>query len=58
MEDIQDFTRSHWTPPLGKYYVQKYKSDMATTVFFDGFIVKTVGKSHGLMLRPLFLIGV
>ncbi len=26
--------------------------------FFDVFIVKTVGKGHGLMLRPLFLIGV
>jgi hypothetical protein len=22
MEEIQGFTRSHWTPPLGKYYVQ------------------------------------
>jgi hypothetical protein len=26
--------------------------------FFYVFIVKTVGKGHGLMLRPLFLIGV
>jgi hypothetical protein len=26
--------------------------------FFDVFIVKTVGKGHGSMLRPLFLIGV
>ncbi len=26
--------------------------------FFDVFIVKTVGKGHGLTLRPLFLIGV
>ncbi len=26
--------------------------------FFDVFIVKTIRKSHGLMLRPLFLIGV
>ncbi len=26
--------------------------------FFYVFIVKTVGKSHGLTLRPLFLIGV
>ncbi len=25
--------------------------------FFDVFIVKTIGKGHGLMLRPLFLIG-
>jgi hypothetical protein len=22
MEEVQGFTRSHWTPPLGKYYVQ------------------------------------
>jgi hypothetical protein len=21
MEEVQGFTRSHWTPPLGKYYV-------------------------------------
>ncbi len=31
---------------------------MATTFFFDIFIIKTVGKGHRLMLRPLFLIGV
>jgi hypothetical protein len=22
MEEVQSFTRSHWTPPSGKYYVQ------------------------------------
>jgi hypothetical protein len=22
MEEVQGFTRSHWTPPPGKYYVQ------------------------------------
>jgi hypothetical protein len=22
MEEVQGFTRSHWMPPLGKYYVQ------------------------------------
>ncbi len=22
MEEVQGFTRSHWTPPLGEYYVQ------------------------------------
>ncbi len=22
MEEVRGFTRSHWTPPLGKYYVQ------------------------------------
>jgi hypothetical protein len=22
MKEVQGFTRSHWTPPLGKYYVQ------------------------------------
>jgi hypothetical protein len=22
MEEVQGFTMSHWTPPLGKYYVQ------------------------------------
>ncbi len=31
---------------------------MATTGFFNVFIVKTVVKGHGSMLRPLFLIGV
>ncbi len=34
------------------------KPDMATTVFFDVFLVKTVGKGHGSTLRPLFSIGV
>jgi hypothetical protein len=58
MEEVQSFRISHWMPPLGKYYVQKDKSDMATTVFFNVFIVKTIGKGHRLMLRPLFLIGV
>jgi hypothetical protein len=58
MEEVQSFTRSHWTPPLGEYYVQEHKLDMATTDFFDVFIVKTVGKGHGLTLRTLILIGV
>jgi hypothetical protein len=58
MEEVQGFTRSHWMPPLDEYYVQKYKSDMATIVFFNVFIVKTVGKGHESTLRPLFLIGV
>ncbi len=31
---------------------------MATTAFFDVFIVKTVGKGHGSTLRTLFSIGV
>jgi hypothetical protein len=31
---------------------------MATTVFFDVFIIKTIGKGHGLTLRPLCLIEV
>jgi hypothetical protein len=22
MEEVQGFTRSHWTPPLGEYYVR------------------------------------
>ncbi len=35
-----------------------HKSDMAPMFFFNVFIVKTVGKGHGLMLRPLFLIRV
>jgi hypothetical protein len=34
------------------------KPDMATMVFFNVFIVKTVGKGHGSTLRPLFSIRV
>jgi hypothetical protein len=34
MEEAQSFTRSHWTLPPGKYYVQLHKSDMATMFFF------------------------
>jgi hypothetical protein len=58
MEEVQSFTRSYWTPPLDKYYAQLHSGDMATMVFFNVFIVKTVGKGHGSMLRTLFLIGV
>jgi hypothetical protein len=58
MEEVQSFTRSHWTPPLGKYYVQYYKTGYGYNGFFYAFIVKTIGKGHGLMLRPLFSLGV
>jgi hypothetical protein len=37
MEEVQGFTRSHWTPPLDKYNVSKHKRDMATTIFFYVF---------------------
>jgi hypothetical protein len=55
MEEVQGFTRSHWTPPSSKYYVQEHKRDMATMVFSMFFIFKTVGKGHGPTLRdPCF----
>ncbi len=57
MEEVQGFTRSHWMLPLGEYYVSTWKGH-GYNVFFMFFIVKTVGKSHGSMLRPLYLIGV
>jgi hypothetical protein len=37
MEEVQGFTRSHWTLPLGKYYVQKHKRDIPKPVFIDVF---------------------
>jgi hypothetical protein len=40
MEEVQDFTRSHWMPPSGKYYVREHKRDMATPFFF-GFSSST-----------------
>jgi hypothetical protein len=46
--------RHHWVSIMSN----NIKPDMATTVFFNVFIVKTIGKGHGSMLRPLFLIGV
>jgi hypothetical protein len=58
MEEVHSFTRSHWMLPSGKYYAQYYNGVMTTMFFFDVFIVKTVGKGHGSMLRTLFLIGV
>jgi hypothetical protein len=58
MEEVQSFTRSHWTLPSGKYYAQYHGADMAMMFFFDVFIVKTIGKGHGLMHRTLFLIGI
>jgi hypothetical protein len=33
VEEVQGFTRSHWMPPSGKYYIQQHKRDMATMVF-------------------------
>jgi hypothetical protein len=42
MEEVQGFTRSHWTPPLGKYYVQLYKRDIPTPVFIDIFCCQHV----------------
>jgi hypothetical protein len=41
MEEVQDFTRSHWMPPSGKYYVQEHKRDMATLVFLLFFIINS-----------------
>jgi hypothetical protein len=34
MEELQSFTRSHWTPSSSEYYVRLHKSDMAMMVFF------------------------
>ncbi len=34
MEEVQGFTGSHWTPPLGEYYVRLYELDMAMTFFY------------------------
>ncbi len=39
VEEVHDFTRSHWMPPLGEFYVQYHKRDMATPVFLMFFIV-------------------
>jgi hypothetical protein len=39
IEEIQDFTRSHWMLPSGKYNVQSDKRDMAMLVFLMFFIV-------------------
>ncbi len=46
--------RRHWvsimSDNINRTWLREY--------FFDVFIIKTVGIGHGLMLRPLFLIGV
>ncbi len=44
----------HWVSIMSN----NIKPDMAMIVFFDVFIVKTIGKGHGLTLRLLFSIGV
>jgi hypothetical protein len=41
MEEVQGFTRSHWTPPSGNYYSQLHKKDMTTMVFFRYFSSST-----------------
>ena len=35
MEEVQRFTRSHWTPQLGKYLLQYDQSVMPTLVIFE-----------------------
>ncbi len=57
MEEVQGFTRSHWTPPLGNDCGRYHKRYMAMPVFLMFFIVKTIDISCELMLRPLFSIG-
>jgi hypothetical protein len=32
MEEVQGFTRSHWTPPLGKHSLWYHQSDVPTPV--------------------------
>ncbi len=44
----------HWASIMS----HNIKPDMAMMVLFDVFIVKTIGKGNGSMLRPLFLIRV
>jgi hypothetical protein len=43
MEEVQGFTRSHWTPPLGKYYVNikgRYLRQ-SILIFFIANMLKT-----------------
>jgi hypothetical protein len=44
----------HWASIMSN----NIKLDITMTIFFDVFIVKTIGKGHGSTLRPLFSIGV
>jgi hypothetical protein len=54
MEEVQGFTRKHWMPPLGEYYGQKHKRDMAMLFFFDVFIVNNLKKVVGRVEGPCF----
>jgi hypothetical protein len=58
MEEVQSFTeatgRRHWASIMP----DSIERTWLRRIFFDVFIIKTVGKGHGLMLRTLFLIGV
>ncbi len=55
MKEVQGFTRSHWAPPSGEYYVQQHKRDMATPVFFDVLHCQNHGKRSRVNAKaPVF----
>ncbi len=46
MEEVQGFTRSHQTLPLGEYYVQLHKRDIHTPVYIHGFNCQHIENGH------------
>jgi hypothetical protein len=48
MEEVQIFTRSHWMPPLGKYYCQNHRKrswvNAKNPVFYRGMPYQTKEK--------------
>jgi hypothetical protein len=39
IKEIQGFTISHWTPPLGKHSLQQHQLDMPMPFFMKFFII-------------------
>jgi hypothetical protein len=58
MEEVHNFTRSHWAPPSGKNLLQSKQLDMAMPCFCDFFHGQLVEKEHQKMSRPHLTIGV
>ncbi len=46
MEEVQGFTRSSWTPPLGKYLLQWEQLVMLTQVIFECFHDQLIENKH------------
>ena len=58
IEEVHDFTRSHWMPPLGNTYSDKHQLDIPAPVVCGIFHRQIVEKGHTAKGWPPITIGV